>query len=146
MADPVTTLTASAIATLAFQEFIKSGAGELAKETISKMSELRQKISDRLRGKHEMAEESLQKATAGNEQAINTVATLLGVEMLNPEFAAEIQAIAQEINVSILRDSSSMFQQTNHPDSVGIQIRDSKGGNFGIIHNYGQSRKSEEQQ
>ncbi|MFM6632396.1 MAG: hypothetical protein ACKPJT_09905 [Microcystis panniformis] len=30
MADPITVLTASAIANLAFQEFIKSGAGELA--------------------------------------------------------------------------------------------------------------------
>jgi ATP-dependent 26S proteasome regulatory subunit len=44
MPDPVT-LTASAIATLAFQEFIKSGAGELAKkftgEAIAKMGQLR---------------------------------------------------------------------------------------------------------
>lgn len=32
MPEPITTLTASAIATLAFQEFIKSGAGELAKK------------------------------------------------------------------------------------------------------------------
>jgi hypothetical protein len=31
MTDPVTALTASAIATLAFQEFVKSGAGDLAK-------------------------------------------------------------------------------------------------------------------
>lgn len=63
MVDPVTTtLTASAIATLAFQEFIKSGAGELAKkftgEAIAKMGELRQKIWHRLRGKHALAEEA----------------------------------------------------------------------------------------
>jgi hypothetical protein len=32
MTDPITTLTASVIASLAFQEFIKSGAGELAKK------------------------------------------------------------------------------------------------------------------
>jgi hypothetical protein len=32
MTDPISTMTASAIATLAFQEFIKSGAGELAKK------------------------------------------------------------------------------------------------------------------
>jgi hypothetical protein len=31
MTDPVTALTASAIASLAFQEFVKSGAGDLAK-------------------------------------------------------------------------------------------------------------------
>jgi hypothetical protein len=32
MPEPITTMTASAIATLAFQEFVKSGAGELAKK------------------------------------------------------------------------------------------------------------------
>jgi hypothetical protein len=31
VAEPVIALTASAIATLAFQEFVKSGAGDLAK-------------------------------------------------------------------------------------------------------------------
>jgi len=41
MTDPVTIFTASAIADLAFREFIKSGAGEVAKkfstEAIAKM-------------------------------------------------------------------------------------------------------------
>jgi hypothetical protein len=45
MTDPI---TASVIATLAFQEFIKSGAGELAKkftgEAIAKMGQLRSLI------------------------------------------------------------------------------------------------------
>jgi hypothetical protein len=47
MTDPIT-LTASTIASLAFQEFIKSGAGELAKkftgEAIAKMGQLRELI------------------------------------------------------------------------------------------------------
>jgi hypothetical protein len=54
MTDPIT-LTVSAIASLAFQEFIKSGAGELAKkftgEAIAKMGQLRELIWNRLRGK-----------------------------------------------------------------------------------------------
>lgn len=54
MTDLVTTLTASAIASLAFQEFIKSGAGELAKkfttEAIAKMDDLRKLLWARLRG------------------------------------------------------------------------------------------------
>jgi hypothetical protein len=45
MTDPIM-LTASAIASLAFQKFIKSGAGELAKkftgEAIAKMGQLRE--------------------------------------------------------------------------------------------------------
>jgi hypothetical protein len=48
MADAITTLTASAIASLAFQEFVKSGAGEFAKkfmgEAIAKMGQLRELI------------------------------------------------------------------------------------------------------
>jgi hypothetical protein len=32
MTDPITALTVSTIASLAFQEFVKSGAGELAKK------------------------------------------------------------------------------------------------------------------
>jgi hypothetical protein len=44
MPEPITTMTASAIASLAFQEFVKSGAGELAKkftaEAIVKMGQL----------------------------------------------------------------------------------------------------------
>lgn len=51
MADPVT-FTASAITQLAFQEFLKTSAGELAKkfsaEAIAKMGELQQAIVNRL--------------------------------------------------------------------------------------------------
>jgi len=60
MADPVTTLTASAIATLAFQKFIDSAAGELAKkfstEAIVKMDTLLKRIWAKLRGKPRVEE------------------------------------------------------------------------------------------
>jgi hypothetical protein len=71
MAEPIT-LTASAITTLAFQEFIKSGAGELAKkftgEAIAKMGQLRELIRNRLRGKHPAAEQALERAIAGEQE------------------------------------------------------------------------------
>ena len=48
MPEPITTMTASAIASLAFQEFVKSGAGELAKKfttgAIVKMGQLQELI------------------------------------------------------------------------------------------------------
>ena len=54
MTEPVT-LTAAAIATLAFIKFVESGAGKLAEKfteaPIAKMEELRQKIWEKLRGK-----------------------------------------------------------------------------------------------
>lgn len=99
MADPITTMTASAIATLAFQEFIKSGAGELAKkftgEAIAKMGELRELIWNRLTGKHPAADVALEQARAGERAGIDTIAALLGVEMLDEAFAGQVKAIAQ---------------------------------------------------
>jgi hypothetical protein len=98
MADPIFTLTASAIATLAFQEFIKSGAGELAKkftgEAIAKMGQLRELIWDRLTGKHPAADVALEQAKAGEQAGVDTISALLGVEMLDEDFAGQVRAIA----------------------------------------------------
>lgn len=140
MTDPVTTLTASAIATLAFQEFIKSGAGELAKKftgaAIAKMSELRKKIWERLRGKHPAAEDALAKAETGDKTAIETVGTLLGVEMLDPTFAAEVRAIAQEINAGKLVDQSNMTMNI-YDQAKGWQTKVEGGTAYiGEIHQY----------
>jgi hypothetical protein len=125
MPDPVT-MTASAIATLAFQEFVKSGAGELAKkftaEAIAKMGQLRDLVWNRLTGKHAAAEEALAKASAGEQKGIDTVATLLGVEMLDKEFAEQVRAIAQEINAGKILDQSSMVQN-NSDNARGWQTK-----------------------
>ncbi|GAP99708.1 hypothetical protein [Leptolyngbya sp. NIES-2104] len=142
--EPVSTLTATAIATLAFQEFIKSGSGELAKKfttaAIAKMGELRQKLWDRLRGKHLVAEDALAKAETGDETAIGTVGTLLGVEMLDPAFAAEVQAIAQEIHAGRLVDNSNMTQN-NYDNARGWQTKVEGGTAYiGEIHQHGTSK------
>jgi hypothetical protein len=113
MADPVTAITASALATLAFQKFIESGAGELAKKftgtAISKMDELRQKIWDKLRGKSPRVDEAFAQIERGDRAALATIARHLDVVMdENPAFAMEVQAIAQGINAGKLRDQSSM--------------------------------------
>jgi len=145
MADPLTT---SLIISLAFQEFIKSGAGELAKhftgEAIAKMGELRQKIWHRLRGKHPLAEDALlAKAESGDPAAIDTVGTLLGVEMLDSTFASEVQAIAQEINAGRLIDKSSMTMNV-HDNAKGWQTKVEGGTAYiGEIHQHGTSAKSE---
>jgi len=147
MADPLT-LTAGAIISLAFQEFIKSGAGELAKhftgEAIAKMGELRQKIWHRLRGKHPMAEDTLlAKAETGDPAAIDTLGTLLGVEMLDPSFASELQAIAQEINAGRLIDQSNMIMNIRD-HGKGWQTKVEGGTAYiGEIHQHGTSSKSE---
>jgi hypothetical protein len=138
MADPITTLTASAIASLAFQEFVKSGAGELAKkftgEAIAKMGQLRELIWNRLAGKHQVAAEAIEKAKAGEKEGIDTVATLLGVELLDKEFAGQVQAIAHEINAGKLLDQSSMTQN-NQDNAKGWQTKVEGGTAYiGEIH------------
>jgi hypothetical protein len=138
MTDPVTALTASAIATLAFQEFVKSGAGDLAKrftgEAIAKMGQLRELIWNRLAGKHPAADEAIEKAKAGEQEGIDTVATLLGVELLDKEFAGQVQAIAKEINAGKLLDQSSMTQN-NYDNARGFQIKVEGGtANIGEVH------------
>jgi hypothetical protein len=142
MTDPVTALTAGAIASLAFQEFIKSGVGELAKRftagAISKMKDLRGLIQQRLQGNPD-AIAAMEQAQNGEEEEILDVATYLKAEMKkDPNFAAQVQAIAQEINAGKLQDNSSMVQN-NFDHAIGFQTKVEGGtaniGLFGKIPN-----------
>jgi hypothetical protein len=144
MTDPI---TASAIATLAFQEFIKSGAGELSKkftvDAIAKIGQLRELIWNRLRGKHPAAEQALEQAITGEQEGIDTVATLLGVEMLDREFEGQVRAIAQEINAGKLLDQSSMTQN-NYDSARGWQTKVEGGTAYiGEIHQHILSPKAD---
>ena len=95
-------LTAGALVALAAQKFVESSAGELAKkfttEAIAKFSELWQQIKSRLFGKYPIVDEALVKVESGDQSAIDTVSALLGAELIiDPEFAALLQKLAQEI-------------------------------------------------
>jgi hypothetical protein len=149
MAEPVTTIAASTIVMLAFQKFIESGAGELAKKftgsAITKMDELRQKIWCKLRGKSHKVDEALAKVGRGDCEAIATIAKNLDVVMdENPGFATEVQAIAQEINAGRLLDQSHMTQY-NYGQATGIQTK-VDGGTAHIgreLHIYEKSPKDD---
>lgn len=105
MPDPVTLLTASAIANLAFPEFIKSGAGKVAKkltaETIAKLNELRKIIVHKLRGKDPELDRALTDAEKGNVKAIATVSEHLESVMKDETFAQQMQSLAQQIQQDI---------------------------------------------
>jgi hypothetical protein len=139
MTDQVTALTASAIASLAFQEFVKSGAGDLAKrftgEAIAKIGRLRELIWGRLAGKHPAADEVIEKAKAGEQEGIDNIAAFLGSELLiDKEFAGQVQAIAKEINAGKLLDQSSMTQN-NYDNARGFQVKVEGGtANIGEVH------------
>jgi hypothetical protein len=49
--DPTTAIAASTIAQLAFNEFIKSGSGELAKKSLGVAIDLVKNLRDRIRAK-----------------------------------------------------------------------------------------------
>lgn len=142
--EPVTTLTASAIATLAFQKFIEAGAGELAKKfsqaAIAKMQELRSLIWSKLKGNPD-AESALANVEQGSEEDLADVATYLKAVMKHDqEFATQVQAMAQEINAGKLVDQSSMTQ-INRDNAKGWQTKVEGGTAYiGEIHQYGSDK------
>jgi len=99
MADPLTT---SLLVSLAVQEFVKSGAGDLAKrftaEAIAKIPVLWGKIKSRLTGKSVKVNEALAKLESGDSTAIETVTKNLDV-ILDEDllFAEELRILGQEI-------------------------------------------------
>ncbi|NEO54229.1 MAG: hypothetical protein F6K54_14750 [Okeania sp. SIO3B5] len=118
MVEPVTTLTASAIASLAFQKFLESGAGELAKkfttDAIAKMDILLKRIWTKLRDKPriEKVKASIQENHKITSEQVNQIAAYLQVAIdEDPQFATEIRTLAQEINSGKLIDQSHMTQE-----------------------------------
>jgi hypothetical protein len=99
MADP---LTASLLVTLAVQEFVKSGTGDLAKrftaEALTKIPVLWGKIKSRLTGQSVKVNEALAKLEAGDSSAIETATKNLDV-ILDEDllFAEELRILGQEI-------------------------------------------------
>jgi hypothetical protein len=134
VAEPITTLTAGAIASLAFQEFVKSGAGDLAKRfngrAIAQMGQLQELIRNKLKG-NPASEEALENVQAGAEEEVSDVATYLkSVMKSDQEFAGQVQEIAQEINAGKLLDQSSMTQN-NYDNARGFQVK-VEGGTVNI--------------
>lgn len=141
MADPVTTLTARAIATLAFQKLIDSAVGELAKkfstEAIAKMDTLLKRIWAKLRGKPRVEEvrTTIDQTHKITPEQVNQIAAYLQVAMdEDPQFARDIQMLAQEINAGKLIDQSNMVQN-NYDQARGWQTKVEGGTAYiGEIH------------
>jgi hypothetical protein len=115
MTDPATAITAAAIAKLAFDEFIKAGAGELAKKSLGGAIELvkalRDKIRSRFKGnpKAETALDAIEKE--GSEAALTKLEVYLDDAMADDEtFATEVRQIAHQI---INVQNQSTFNQQN---------------------------------
>ena len=104
MVEPLATLTAGAITQLAFNEFIKSGAGELAKKSLSSAidsaKKLREKIQSRFNGNDKAEAAIIEVQQQGTVASLDKVAKYLDIEMIEDEaFASEIRQLAQQINI-----------------------------------------------
>ncbi|WP_414583019.1 hypothetical protein [Scytonema sp. PCC 10023] len=94
-------LTAGAIATLAFKTAFGETIKNLTQATLAKINELRKKIWDKFRGNLQ-AETALVEAEKGSEASLGTVTEYLQAVMAKqPEFAADIEKLAHEIQQEI---------------------------------------------
>ena len=138
MTEPI---TATAIAILAFQKFIESGSGELAKkftvEAISKMDILLKRIWNKLRGRPsvENVKSCIEKTQQITPDQINQIAAYLQVSMdEDSDFSDEIRMLAQEINAGKIIDQSNMTQN-NIDQAKGWQTKVEGGTAYiGEIH------------
>ncbi len=97
-------LTGTAIAKLAFDEFIKSGAGELAKKSVGgAIGQLQSTIKKRFAGKNPKAEVAIATLEADNNgagdktAALNKLSVYLDDEMDDLLFAENLQQLAQQV-------------------------------------------------
>ncbi len=101
MVDPMT-LAAGAIVKLAFDEFVKSSAGEAAKQSVGGAIELVKTLRNKIRAKlqdNERAQKAIQTIEQeGSQSALTKLETYLDDTMEEDEtFAIEIRQIAQQI-------------------------------------------------
>lgn len=119
--DPIT-LSASAIASLAFSKILDKSVDKFTEAALTKMDELRQKIGDKLRGDLR-AEKAFTAVEQGSKPELDRLAVYLHDEMdEDQQFASEIQALAQEIYAGKLQDNSSMAQN-NYDNAKGWQTK-----------------------
>jgi hypothetical protein len=99
----VEALTAAAIAQLAFEAVIQSGAGKFTEAALAKGKQLWQKIRGKLK-EDPAAEAALVEVERHKSEEIlaQQVVPFLQVAMLkDPQFAQDIENIAQQINLEI---------------------------------------------
>jgi hypothetical protein len=127
MLDPGT-LAAGAIVKIAFDEFVKSGAGEVAKKTVGGAVELVKNLQARIRAKFQ----GNKRATAalaeleqdGSDAALEKVGKYLDLEMDEEQgFADEVRQMAHQI-INIQNQSTKQIerQYINHGrDMINIE-------------------------
>lgn len=123
--EPITTIAAAEIVKIAFQEFAKSGAGELAKKSVGGVIDLIKNLRDKIKAKfqgNERVEKVLAEVEQGNSEALDKVAKYLDIELDEDEvFAKEVRQIAQQI-INIQNQNNSSRDYNNYGrDQINIE-------------------------
>jgi hypothetical protein len=138
MTDPILTIAAGTILNLAFQEFVKAGAGETAKKTVggalTLAKELRDKITARFKG-NAKAEAAIAAMEIDHSPTVLTkLEVYLDDEMADdPGFARELQQVARQIiniqNQNIEGDHT--YHQTAGRDIFNIEKIEGESNKLG---------------
>ena len=117
MTDPVTAIAVGTIAKLAFDKFVESGAGELGKKAVAAAGDLVKTLQDKIKAKfqgNQRAEAAIATLEKENDPAaLNKLEVYLDDEMqADPQFAAEVRQVAQQI-LNIQNQSNTSLNQQN---------------------------------
>jgi hypothetical protein len=138
MTDPVTTIAVGSILNLAFQEFVKSGAGEVAKKavggTIDLAKGLRDKIVAKFKGNTKAEAAIAAVETDGDLAALNKLEVYLDDVMTDDAvFAMELRQVAQQIiniqNKNI--DNNRVYNQKAGRDIINVEKIEGGSNKFG---------------
>ena len=120
MTDPIVTVATAEILKLAFNEFIKTSAGETAKkltgEALNKAGELRKKVVSWFESKGDVKAQKAITAIQeqGSIEGLNKLTTYLDDEMEEePIFAQDLQQVARQI-INIQSQNTSDRQNINY--------------------------------
>lgn len=128
MVEPVSPaiVAVSAIAQVAFNEFVKAGAGEAAKKSVGGAVELVKELRNKIRAKFQgdkRAETAIaQVEQDGSQEALKKLEVYLDDAMIeDPTFASDIRQIAQQI-INIQGQSVSSRVYNNYGrDQINIE-------------------------
>lgn len=112
--------TGAAIAKLAFDEFVKSSAGEVAKKAVGgAIEQLRSKIKERFKG-NQKAETAIDKIeNERSPEALNKLSVYLDDEMEDVPFAQTLQQLAEQIT-NIQNNSERQYNNYGR-DQINIE-------------------------
>ena len=115
-------LTGAAIAKLAFDEFVKSGAGEVAKKAVGgAIEQLRSAIRKRFSGNKKAEDAIVKIEQERSPEALNELSVCLDDEMDDPQFAQTLQQLAyQVINIQNQNTSNRQYDNSGR-DQINIE-------------------------